>query len=65
MEEGVVAGGGTIYIRRALSALKDLKGDNADEQTGINIVERAITSPLRQIVAVTLVVKVSKLLSTK
>ena len=50
MEEGVVAGGGTTYIR-ALSALKDLKGDNADEKTGINIVERAITSPLRQIVA--------------
>jgi chaperonin GroL len=50
MEEGVVAGGGTTYIR-ALNALKDLKGDNADEQTGINIVERAITSPLRQIVA--------------
>ena len=50
MVEGVVAGGGTTYIR-ALSALKDLKGDNADEQTGINIVERAITSPLRQIVA--------------
>lgn len=50
MEEGVVAGGGTTYIR-ALTALKDLKGDCADEQTGINIVERAITSPLRQIVA--------------
>ncbi|MBP6527416.1 MAG: chaperonin GroEL [Prevotella sp.] len=50
MEEGVVAGGGTTYIR-ALSALKGLKGDNADEKTGINIVERAITSPLRQIVA--------------
>jgi len=50
MEEGVVAGGGTTYIR-ALTALKDLKGDSADEQTGINIVERAITSPLRQIVA--------------
>ena len=50
MEEGVVAGGGTTYIR-ALNALKDLKGDSADEQTGINIVERAITSPLRQIVA--------------
>jgi chaperonin GroEL len=50
MEEGVVAGGGTTYVR-ALDALKDVKGDNADEQTGINIVERAITSPLRQIVA--------------
>ena len=50
MEEGVVAGGGVTYIR-ALDALKDLKGDNADEQTGINIVERAREAPLRQIVA--------------
>jgi chaperonin GroEL len=50
IEEGVVAGGGTTYIR-ALDALKNLKGDNADEQTGINIVERAIEEPLRQIVA--------------
>ncbi|MBQ7869276.1 MAG: chaperonin GroEL [Prevotella sp.] len=49
IEEGVVAGGGTTYIR-ALSALSGLKGDNADEQTGINIVERAIEEPLRQIV---------------
>lgn len=45
----MVAGGGTTYIR-ALSALAGLKGDNADEQTGINIVERAIEEPLRQIV---------------
>ena len=50
IEEGVVAGGGTTYIR-ALDTLKSLKGDNADEQTGINIVERAIEEPLRQIVA--------------
>lgn len=50
IEEGVVAGGGTTYIR-ALDTLKNLKGDNADEQTGINIVERAIEEPLRQIVA--------------
>lgn len=50
IEEGVVAGGGTTYIR-ALAALKDLKGANADEQTGIKIVERAIEEPLRQIVA--------------
>ena len=50
VEEGVVAGGGTTYIR-ALDALKNVKGDNADEQTGINIVERAIEEPLRQIVA--------------
>ncbi len=49
IEEGVVVGGGTTYIR-ALDALKDIKGDNADEQTGINIVERAIEEPLRQIV---------------
>ena len=49
IEEGVVAGGGTTYIR-ALSALKDVKGCNADEQTGINIVVRAIEEPLRQIV---------------
>ena len=50
IEEGVVAGGGTTYIR-ALDSVKALKGDNADEQTGINIVERAIEEPLRQIVA--------------
>ena len=50
IEEGIVAGGGTTYIR-ALEALKDLKGDNADETTGIRIVERAIEEPLRQIVA--------------
>ena len=50
IEEGVVVGGGTTYIR-AQQNLKDLKGDNADEQTGINIVCRAIEEPLRQIVA--------------
>lgn len=49
-EEGVVVGGGTTYIR-AQEALKDLKGENADEQTGINIVCRAIEEPLRQIIA--------------
>ena len=50
IEEGVVVGGGTTYIR-AQQDLMDLKGDNADEQTGINIVCRAIEEPLRQIVA--------------
>lgn len=50
IEEGVVVGGGTTYIR-AQQALQNLKGDNADEQTGINIVCRAIEEPLRQIVA--------------
>ena len=49
IEEGVVVGGGTTYIR-AQEQLADLKGDNADEQTGINIVRRAIEEPLRQIV---------------
>ena len=49
IEEGVVAGGGTTYIR-AQEALSGLKGDNADEQTGINIICRAIEEPLRQIV---------------
>lgn len=49
IEEGVVVGGGITYIR-ALDALKDVKGVNTDEQTGINIVERAIEEPLRQIV---------------
>ena len=49
IEEGVVVGGGTTYIR-AQKELAELKGDNADEQTGINIVRRAIEEPLRQIV---------------
>lgn len=49
IEEGVVLGGGTTYIR-AQQELVNLKGDNADEQTGINIVCRAIEEPLRQIV---------------
>lgn len=50
IEEGVVVGGGITYIR-AQEALKSVKGDNADEQTGINIVVRSIEEPLRQIVA--------------
>lgn len=49
IEEGVVAGGGTTYIR-AIEKVKALKGVNADEDTGIKIVERAIEEPLRQIV---------------
>ncbi|MBR4276747.1 MAG: chaperonin GroEL [Prevotella sp.] len=48
IEEGVVAGGGTTYIR-ALSALEGLKGEGADEQTGINIIKSSIEAPLRQI----------------
>ena len=50
VEEGIVPGGGVAYIRAA-EAIKDLKGDNEDETTGIRIVARAIEEPLRQIAA--------------
>jgi len=49
VEEGIVPGGGVAYLR-AHDSLKDLTGDNDDEQTGIDIVIRAIEEPLRQIV---------------
>ena len=48
VEEGIVPGGGVAYIR-SQRALDGLKGDNADQTTGINIVRRAIEEPLRQI----------------
>ena len=48
IEEGIVTGGGVAYIR-AQEALEGLKGDNGDEQTGIEIIRRAIEEPLRQI----------------
>jgi len=50
VEEGVVAGGGTALIR-ALSALEGLKGNNHDQDVGINILRRAMEEPLRQIVS--------------
>jgi chaperonin GroEL len=50
VEEGIVAGGGVAFVR-AISALENLTGINADETTGIKIVKRAIEEPLRQIVA--------------
>lgn len=50
IEEGTVPGGGIAYIR-ATAVLEDLKGENEDETTGIEIVKRAIEEPLRQIVA--------------
>ncbi len=50
IEEGIVPGGGVAYIR-ASKTLEGLKGDNADETTGIEIIKRAIEEPLRQIVA--------------
>jgi len=49
VEEGIVPGGGVAYLRTA-GVLENLKGENADEHTGIQIVRRAIEEPLRQIV---------------
>ena len=49
IEEGIIPGGGVAYIR-AQQAIADLKGDNTDENTGIQIIRRAIEEPLRQIV---------------
>jgi chaperonin GroEL len=50
VEEGVVAGGGVALVR-ALSAIDGLTGDNEDQNVGIAIAQRAMTSPLRQIAA--------------
>lgn len=50
IEEGIIPGGGVALIR-AIDSLNDIKVDNDDEETGINIVKRAIEEPLRQIVA--------------
>ncbi len=49
IEEGIIPGGGVAYIR-AQQAIEGMKGDNADEDTGIQIIRRAIEEPLRQIV---------------
>ena len=48
VEEGYLPGGGVAYIRAA-ECLKDLKGENEDQTTGIHIVARAIEEPLRMI----------------
>ncbi|MGB0840498.1 MAG: TCP-1/cpn60 chaperonin family protein, partial [Chitinophagales bacterium] len=50
VEEGIIPGGGVAYIR-AIKGLSKVKGDNPDEQTGVDIVKRAIEEPLRQICA--------------
>ena len=50
LEEGIIPGGGVAFIR-AIKALDNLKGENEDEETGIQIVRRALEEPLRQIVA--------------
>ncbi|MDX9772291.1 MAG: chaperonin GroEL [Bacteroidales bacterium] len=49
IEEGIIPGGGVAYLR-AIPLLDKLKGDNDDQNTGIDIVKRAIEEPLRQIV---------------
>ncbi len=48
VEEGIVAGGGVALVR-AIKALKDFKGENEDETIGIDIVRKALESPLRTI----------------
>ena len=50
IEEGIIPGGGVAYIR-AIDSLEGMKGDNADETTGIGIIKRAMEEPLREIVA--------------
>ena len=49
VEEGIVPGGGVAYIR-SVDALSNVSCDNDDEQTGVEIIKRAIEEPLRQIV---------------
>src|ERR1700742_1187859 len=49
VEEGIVPGGG-VALLRAKAAVQKLKSENADEQAGINIVLKALESPIRQIV---------------
>jgi chaperonin GroEL len=48
IEEGIIPGGGVAYLR-AIDSLKALKGDNEDEETGIQIIRRALEEPMRQI----------------
>jgi len=48
VEEGIVPGGGTALLRAA-DALKNVKADGADEQTGVNIIRGALEHPIRQI----------------
>ena len=50
VEEGIVPGGGVAYLRARLG-IKNLKGDNPDQEAGIKIVMRALEEPMRQIVA--------------
>jgi chaperonin GroEL len=49
IEEGIIPGGGVAYLR-AIEAIKNMKGENEDEDTGISIIRRALEEPMRQIV---------------
>lgn len=49
IEEGIIPGGGVAYLR-AIEAIKGLRGENEDEETGISIIRRALEEPMRQIV---------------
>ena len=50
IEEGIVPGGGSVYIR-AIEPLSELESDNADVKTGINIIKNALAYPIKQICA--------------
>ncbi len=50
VEEGIVAGGGVALVRSA-SVLNNLEGENTDQNTGINIIQKALEEPLKQIVS--------------
>jgi chaperonin GroEL len=50
VQEGIIPGGGTAYIR-SISALENVETTNEDQKTGVNIIRRALEEPLRQIIA--------------
>ena len=67
VEEGIVPGGGTALLRASV-ALNSVKSDDVDEQTGINIIKRALEAPVKQIAenaGVDGAVVVSKILDNK
>lgn len=51
VEEGIVAGGGTAYVNAVAAVEKLLAGTEGDERTGVNIIVKALTEPMRQIAA--------------
>ena len=50
VEEGIIPGGGVAYIR-SVKKLDEVKTDNLDQKTGVNIIRRVLEEPLRQIAA--------------